>query len=88
MITLPADHIIKEINEFQETIKKAAEFANRSKGLITIGISPIRPETGYGYIQIDEKPLEDSIYKVLTFAEKPNYATAVRFIEKRGFFME
>jgi mannose-1-phosphate guanylyltransferase len=85
MITLPADHIIKEIKEFQETIKKAAEYAYQSKGLLTIGINPFRPETGYGYIQIDEKPLEDSIYKVLTFAEKPNYATAIRFIESGDF---
>ena len=85
-ITLPADHIIREINEFQSTIKKAVEFAYRSKGLLTIGINPFRPETGYGYIQIDEKHLEDSIYKVLTFAEKPNYATAIRFIESGDFF--
>jgi mannose-1-phosphate guanylyltransferase len=85
MITLPADHIIKEVDEFQSTTKKAVEFAYQSKGLLTIGITPIRPETGYGYIQIDEKPLEDSIYKVLTFAEKPNYATAVRFIESGDF---
>ena len=85
-ITLPADHIIREINEFQSTIKKAVKFAYRSKGLLTIGINPFRPETGYGYIQIDEKHLEDSIYKVLTFAEKPNYATAIRFIESGDFF--
>jgi mannose-1-phosphate guanylyltransferase len=85
-ITLPADHIIRDIKEFQETIRKAAEFAYRSKGLLTIGINPFRPETGYGYIQIDEKHLEDSIYKVLTFAEKPNYATAVRFIESGDFY--
>lgn len=85
-ITLPADHIINEIDEFQSTINKAVEFAHRSKGLLTIGINPSRPETGYGYIQIDEKHLEDSIYKVLTFAEKPNYATAIRFIESGDFF--
>ena len=85
-ITLPADHIIRDINEFQDTIKKAVEFAYRSKGLLTIGINPFRPETGYGYIQIDEKHVEDSIHKVLTFAEKPNYATAVRFIESGDFF--
>jgi len=86
MITLPADHIIKEVDEFQLTIKKAIEFAYQSKGLLTIGITPVRPETGYGYIQIDEKPLEDSIYKVMTFAEKPNYTTAIRFIESGDFF--
>ncbi len=85
LLTLPADHIIKEKDLFQQTIKKAAEYANESGGLLTIGINPTRPETGYGYIQIDDKPKADGIYKVLTFAEKPNFATAVRFIESGDF---
>lgn len=85
LITLPADHIIKEKEAFQQTIKNAAAYAEQSSGLLTIGINPSRPETGYGYIQIDDKQLEDSVYKVVTFAEKPNYATAVRFIESGDF---
>lgn len=84
-IVLPADHIIRDIEEFQKAILSAAEFAYNSKGLVTIGINPTRPETGYGYIQIEEKPIEDNIYKVLTFAEKPNLATAVRFMESGDF---
>lgn len=82
---LPADHIIKDINEFHKTLKEAADFAYNSKGLVTIGITPTRPETGYGYIQIDEQNIADNIYKVYTFAEKPNYATAVRFLESGDF---
>jgi len=85
LITLPADHIISEKELFQQTIKQAVEFADKSGGLLTIGINPSRPETGYGYIQIDDKPKEEGIYKVLTFAEKPNFATAVRFIESGDF---
>ncbi|MGA8264828.1 MAG: mannose-1-phosphate guanylyltransferase [Ignavibacteriaceae bacterium] len=84
-IILPADHIIKEKNEFHKTLKTAAEFAYESKGLVTIGIKPTRPETGYGYIQIDEEHVSDNIYSVLSFAEKPNYATAVRFLESGDF---
>jgi mannose-1-phosphate guanylyltransferase len=84
-IILPADHIIKDKNLFHTTLKSAAEFADESKGLVTIGIPPTRPETGYGYIQIDDKSVSDNIFKVLTFAEKPNYATAVRFIESGDF---
>lgn len=84
-IVLPADHIIKDEDKFRETIKNAANFANDSKGLVTIGINPTRPETGYGYIQIDDKAVADNIYKVYTFAEKPNYATAVRFVESGDF---
>lgn len=84
-IVLPADHIIKDTVSFQKTITSAAKFADESKGLVTIGIIPTRPETGYGYIQIDDSIVTDNIHKVLTFAEKPNYATAVRFLESGDF---
>jgi mannose-1-phosphate guanylyltransferase len=82
---LPADHIIKNIPAYHNTLMSAANFAFQSKGLVTIGISPSRPETGYGYIQIDERSIKENIYKVYTFAEKPNYATAVRFLESGDF---
>jgi len=85
-LVLPADHIIKEKEEFHNTLKRASEFAYKSKGLVTIGVQPTRPETGYGYIQIDEREVEEGIYNVYTFAEKPNYATAVRFLESGDFF--
>ena len=84
-IVLPADHIIKDEDEFKKILKNAAKYANESKGLVTIGITPTRPETGYGYIQINDKPVTDNIFKVLTFAEKPNYATALRFVESGDF---
>ncbi len=85
-IVLPADHIIRDVESFHKTVKRAAEFAFTSEGLVTIGIKPTRPETGYGYIQIDERTVADNIFKVYTFAEKPNYATAVRFLEAGDFF--
>ncbi len=85
-IVLPADHMIREKDEFHNTLLTAAKFAYDKKGLVTIGIVPTRPETGYGYIQIDEKEFSNEIFKVLTFAEKPNYATAVRFLESGDFF--
>jgi mannose-1-phosphate guanylyltransferase len=86
MITLPADHLIRDIESFHNTLNSAVKFAYKSKGLVTIGITPSRPETGYGYIQIDEKEVADGIHKVYTFAEKPNYSTAVRFLESGDFF--
>lgn len=85
-IVLPADHIINDKELFNTTIMKAADFAYHSKGLVTIGIKPTRPETGYGYIQINETEISENISKVLTFAEKPNYATALRFLESGDFF--
>lgn len=83
---LPADHIIKDLKEYHKTLRQAAEFADNSKGLVTIGIKPSRPETGYGYIQIEENEETKNVHKVYTFAEKPNYATAVRFVESGDFF--
>ncbi len=85
-LILPADHIIKDIEDYHRTLKEAAEFAEKSKGLVTIGIKPSRPETGYGYIQMEENEITDHIHKVYTFAEKPNYATAVRFLESGDFY--
>ncbi len=85
MITLPADHLILDVDHFHNTLKKAVAFAEKSGGLVTIGIKPTRPETGYGYIQYIDKPLEDKIYKVRTFAEKPNLLTAKRFLESGDF---
>lgn len=84
-VVLPADHIIKDEENFKHNLENAAKYANEFKGLVTIGIQPTRPETGYGYIQIDDKEVSNNIHKVLTFAEKPNYATAVRFVESGDF---
>jgi mannose-1-phosphate guanylyltransferase len=84
-ITLPSDHLIKDDEQFRECLSTAANFAFKSKGLVTIGITPTRPETGYGYIQFDEDGVEKNIFKVLTFAEKPNLATARRFLESGDF---
>ena len=83
---MPADHIIKDNEKFLETLETAAKFSSEKNALLTIGIQPTRPETGYGYIQIDEDSGKDNVYKVLTFAEKPNYATAVNFIKSGDFF--
>lgn len=84
-IVLPADHIIKDEEKFNQILENAAKFANESKGLVTIGIQPTRPETGYGYVQINDNAVSENIFKVYTFAEKPNYATAVRFVESGDF---
>jgi len=84
-IILPSDHLIQDEEAFKKCLKAAVEHAESSKGLVTIGITPTRPETGYGYIQFDEKELENNIFKVLTFAEKPNLSTAKRFVESGDF---
>ncbi|MFH1197602.1 MAG: mannose-1-phosphate guanylyltransferase [bacterium] len=85
MITLPADHTISMNERFIDTLKKSCDFANESKGLMTIGISPNRPETGYGYIQLGDEIDNKQIYPVLTFAEKPNKETAEMFMASGDF---
>ena len=85
IITLPADHYIQDEKEFRRTIKTAAKFAYSSGGLVTIGINPTKPETGYGYIQVDDTVEGEEIYRVTTFAEKPNFSTAKRFMSSGDF---
>jgi mannose-1-phosphate guanylyltransferase len=85
-IILPADHMIIDQEKFRSTILKAAEYAEKNDSLITIGINPDRPETGYGYIQADDLVDGDDIFSVKTFAEKPNLETAERFLASGDFF--
>ncbi|PIU45449.1 MAG: mannose-1-phosphate guanylyltransferase [Ignavibacteriales bacterium CG07_land_8_20_14_0_80_59_12] len=91
MVVLPADHRIEDEPLFHRAIETAARVADESAALVTIGIHPTRPETGYGYIQIlDEgevgnRPVGKDIYRVKTFAEKPNLATAQKFLESGDF---
>ncbi len=91
MVVLPADHVIEDVPEFHRTVRLAADVAAESGSLITIGIHPTHPETGYGYIQmVDEDDgsnpfFSRGVYKVKTFAEKPNVPTAQRFISSGDF---
>jgi mannose-1-phosphate guanylyltransferase len=88
MIILPADHLIQGTNRFKQCMLAAAEYAPREGCLITVGIKPAYPETGYGYIQKDRQiaeSLDHTIFKVKTFAEKPDYEIAERFIKSGDF---
>ncbi len=89
MVVLPADHLITDTSEFKRVIRHAAKYAWESDGLVTLGINPTHPATGYGYIQRGEEvsKLDDhGVYKVKTFAEKPNLETALRFLESGDFY--
>lgn len=88
MVVLPADHLILDEKQFIDDLRHANDLAKKSEALITIGIRPTFPATGYGYIQYNEKQIGSGdrvAYKVKTFAEKPNYETALRFIESGDF---
>lgn len=79
IIVLPADHLILKENTFYEKIDLAFQIAKENDYLITLGITPTRPDTGYGYIQYS-KNQQDNIYKVKKFTEKPNLETANKFL--------
>jgi len=83
IVVSPADHLIQNESEFQATINKAADQAKANDKLITLGIKPTRPETGYGYIQFIEA--KGYLKKVKTFTEKPELALAKKFIETGEF---
>lgn len=89
MIVLPADHHITKPKRFLEILETGLQKAEAGKNLVTIGITPHRPETGYGYIQLDESQADksgsDPVYLVKTFAEKPDLKTAITFLQSGDF---
>jgi mannose-1-phosphate guanylyltransferase len=90
MVVLPADHIIGNTEEFLHIIQRAAHVAAENDALVTIGIKPTHPETGYGYIQFEDTPEQnpyaaDGMYRVRAFAEKPNLETAEKFLKSGDF---
>ncbi|MEN2281084.1 mannose-1-phosphate guanylyltransferase [Algoriphagus sp. SE2] len=84
ILVAPADHLITQENKFRLAIEKAIIGAKMEGRLITMGIKPNRPETGYGYIQYLEKAGEE-IFKVKTFIEKPNVKLAKTFLDSGDF---
>jgi mannose-1-phosphate guanylyltransferase len=85
----PADHLIVKEDKFSEVLSKCYDFAEGNDALITLGIKPDRPETGYGYIQADQKkpvPGYGNLLKVKTFTEKPDIDLAKVFLESGDFF--
>ena len=84
IIVAPSDHLILKELDFLETLKTGLEFVENNDCLLTLGIKPSRPETGYGYIQIDEG--ETNLRRVKTFTEKPNHELAQIFFETGEFF--
>ncbi len=94
-IVLPSDHLVSDRKAFIDIVKAGIEVASEKKGLVTIGIKPDRPETAYGYIQANGElslPADCSsdsdfrLFRVKAFAEKPDYMTAVEFLESHDFY--
>jgi len=89
IITAPSDHLIIKENKFKKVILDGLRFVSNKNVLLTLGIKPSRPETGYGYIQVNGgKSVTENknIYQVKTFTEKPNKDLAKIFFESGEFF--
>lgn len=87
VVVLASDHLIEKGAEFCEIVKLAAEEANSNSVIVTLGIKPSHPETGYGYIEVksDEPILLNTICKVRRFREKPNLETAEEYVASGKF---
>lgn len=89
MIVLPSDHIIKNEEEFENILQTAVEVSGQGKYLVTLGISPTYPETGYGYIESTDQTIELNnikVHKVNKFVEKPNAEKAAAYLEANNFY--
>lgn len=84
LLVLPADHVIEDSQSFKATLTKMVDAA-RSGFLVTIGVVPSKPETGYGYIRISENFNEDA-YKVSAFIEKPDAAKAIEYVDSGEYY--
>ena len=89
IIVAPSDHLIADEVEFIRVVQEGLDFVKSRDVLLTLGIMPSRPETGYGYIQVnghDENNANPSLRPVKTFTEKPNLELARIFVESGDFF--
>jgi mannose-1-phosphate guanylyltransferase len=85
LICAPADHIILEQENFKTICLSALDFTASIKALVTLGIKPTHPNTGYGYIQYEQAAVSENVYKVKTFTEKPDLELAKTFIASGDF---
>ena len=85
IVVAPSDHLILKEDLFLQDVRKALDFVRGNRALVTLGIKPSRPETGYGYIQSSDIVVDD-FTKVKTFTEKPNLELAKVFMESGEFF--
>ena len=86
LIVAPSDHLIINLEKFKSTIDIGLNRIQQEDVLITLGIKPTRPDTGYGYIQIDDHQMDDKVKKVKQFTEKPNEKLAQSFIESGDYY--
>ena len=89
IVVTPSDHVVTNVQEFQRVISECMTFTQDCDAIVTLGMKPSRPETGYGYIQADlSSPSlrNKQIFRVDSFREKPDLQTAEQYIKKNNYF--
>ena len=89
IVVTPSDHVVMNVQEFQRVISSCMDFTVDSDAIVTLGMKPTRPETGYGYIQADlsnSSLRNKQVFRVDTFREKPDLQTAQEYIKKSNYF--
>ena len=89
IVVSPSDHLVTDSSEFRRVITSALKFTSETDSIVTLGMKPTRPETGYGYIQGDLRTpsaRNKEIFRVDKFREKPDLQTAVQYISDKNFF--
>lgn len=89
IVVTPSDHVVTDVIEFQRVVSQCLKFTKETDSIVTLGMKPSRPETGYGYIQADlstNSLRNKEIFRVDQFREKPDLATAQRYVQENNFF--
>ena len=89
IVVSPSDHVVMDNTEFRRVVTNCMKFTAETDAIVTLGMKPTRPETGYGYIQADlstASARNKEIYRVDHFREKPDLETAERYIRQNNFF--
>ncbi len=86
MVVLPADHVITDDAAFRDCVALASKAASSERALVTLGVTPTRPETEYGYIRVGEPSRFEGVLEVRSFEEKPDRETAARYMADGGYY--
>lgn len=89
IVVSPSDHIVMDVEEFKRVVSESLKFAGETDAIVTLGMKPTRPETGYGYIQANlsgQSMRNKEIYQVESFREKPNLETAKEYIKHSNYY--
>lgn len=86
MVVAPSDHLVLKKDVFKSYIEKGFNFIGTREGIITMGMQPNEPNTGYGYIEQGEETIaEEGVYKLKSFREKPDLKTAIGYLQQGGY---